>query len=248
MSVRISRGWPGLRSGYDQTNPLPPTRKSKPSLSISSTPGRASARRRTSSASAIQEPPRAWQPHRAQARPWHGRPVLASVRFAELVLVSTTGGAAHILVRVYGPPAARAHPPAGVQFVAFEVDAGVCEVLLGILHVMSGLDAGQRKVNAFGRVVATWRLVLHCRPAFCCAVTVRSARPTSFRAPSPASQGCPADVRTTSPVTGEYAISEACRRAGAGGGVKSDSSLPVPTAFLIRPMGRGPVVPSATAP
>src|ERR1700722_20085509 len=53
MSVRITRRWPGRRSGYDQTNPLPPTRKSKPSLSISSTCGKASARRRTSSASAI---------------------------------------------------------------------------------------------------------------------------------------------------------------------------------------------------
>src|SRR5215472_5790691 len=229
-------------------NPLPPTRKSKPSLSISSTPGRASARRRTSSASAIQVPPRARQPHRAQARLWHGRPALASVRFAELVLVSATGGAAHILVRVYGLPAASARPPARVQFVAFEVDAGVCEVLLGILHVASGLDAGQRKVNTFGRVVAAWCLVLHCRPAFCCAVTVRAARPTPFRAPSPASQGCLADVRTASPTVGEYAARWTCRRAGAGRGVKSGSCLPVPAAFLIRPMGRDPVVPSATAP
>src|SRR5580704_2015406 len=57
MSVRITRGLPGLRSGYDQTNPLPPTLKSKPSLSISSTSGRASARRRTSSASAIEVSP-----------------------------------------------------------------------------------------------------------------------------------------------------------------------------------------------
>src|SRR5690348_12869551 len=68
MSVRISRGWPGLRSGYDQTNPRPATRKSKPSLSISSTPGRASARRRTSSASAIGIPPRSRHPRTLQDR------------------------------------------------------------------------------------------------------------------------------------------------------------------------------------
>src|SRR5262249_11510996 len=145
------------------------------------------------------------------ARPWHGRPTLASVRFAELVLVSAAGGAAHILVRVYGLPAARARPPARVQFVAFEVDAGVCEVLLGILHVVSGLDAGQRKVNTFARVVVTGCLVLHCRPAFCCAVTVRAARPTSFRAPSPASQGCLANVRTASPAEGRWGEILWCR-------------------------------------
>src|SRR5260370_36562566 len=57
MSVRMSRGLPSLRSGYDQTNPLPPTRKSKPSLSISSTYGSASARRRTSSSSATDRLP-----------------------------------------------------------------------------------------------------------------------------------------------------------------------------------------------
>src|ERR1022692_1414249 len=44
-------------------NPLPATRKSKPSLSISATCGRASARRRTSSASAIEVPPGSRQPH-----------------------------------------------------------------------------------------------------------------------------------------------------------------------------------------
>src|SRR5580704_18636233 len=66
MSVRMTRRWPGSRSGYDQTNPLPPTRKSKPSLSISSTSGRASATRRTSSASAIALPPR--HEHRLDAR------------------------------------------------------------------------------------------------------------------------------------------------------------------------------------
>src|SRR5215472_17759057 len=41
-----------MRSGYDQTKPLLPTRKSKPSDGISSTDGKASAIRRTSSASA----------------------------------------------------------------------------------------------------------------------------------------------------------------------------------------------------
>src|SRR5215469_6774907 len=55
MSVLITLGLPGWRSGYDHTNPLPPTRKSKPSLSISSTCGSASARRRTSSSSATGE-------------------------------------------------------------------------------------------------------------------------------------------------------------------------------------------------
>src|SRR6516165_6378679 len=41
-----------MRSGYDQTKPLLPTRKSRPSDGISSTDGKASAIRRTSSASA----------------------------------------------------------------------------------------------------------------------------------------------------------------------------------------------------
>src|SRR3954469_12953994 len=53
MSLRIVRGLPGSRSGYDQTNPLFATRKSNPSLSISTTSGRRSAIRRTSSASAM---------------------------------------------------------------------------------------------------------------------------------------------------------------------------------------------------
>src|SRR5450432_1107041 len=57
MSVRMTRGSPGLRSGQDHTNPLPPTRKSKPSLVISSTWGKAFARRRTSSASATEGRP-----------------------------------------------------------------------------------------------------------------------------------------------------------------------------------------------
>ena len=38
MSLRMTRRRPGTRSGYDQTNPFPATRKSNPSLSISSTP------------------------------------------------------------------------------------------------------------------------------------------------------------------------------------------------------------------
>src|SRR5215467_9010149 len=54
MSERMTRGFPGVRSGYDQTKPLLPTRKSKPSLSISATWGKPSARRRTSSASATE--------------------------------------------------------------------------------------------------------------------------------------------------------------------------------------------------
>src|SRR6059058_3128851 len=49
----MTRRCPGRRSGYDQTKPRPPTRKSKPSLSISSTPVNDRAIERTSSASAI---------------------------------------------------------------------------------------------------------------------------------------------------------------------------------------------------
>jgi len=51
-SERIRRRRPGTDSGYDQTKPRPATRKSNPSLGISSTPGSAAAMRRTSSASA----------------------------------------------------------------------------------------------------------------------------------------------------------------------------------------------------
>src|SRR5215469_4620745 len=58
MSVRITRGLPRWYSGYDHTKPLPETRKSKPSQSISSTCGNASARRRTSLSSAITVPSR----------------------------------------------------------------------------------------------------------------------------------------------------------------------------------------------
>src|SRR5690349_25125261 len=56
----MTRGRPGVRSGYDQRKPWLATRKSKPSLSISTTCGRARAKRRTSSASATGvEPPHA---------------------------------------------------------------------------------------------------------------------------------------------------------------------------------------------
>src|SRR3954467_8650223 len=75
MSVRMTRRLPGGRSGYDQTKPLPPTRKSKPSLSISTTSASDSAMRRTSSASATSDHPRIeWVerlheiPHRRAAR------------------------------------------------------------------------------------------------------------------------------------------------------------------------------------
>src|SRR5687767_13627791 len=53
MSVRMTRGRPGSRSGYDQTKPLFATRKSKPSDSISTTWGSDSATLRTSSASTM---------------------------------------------------------------------------------------------------------------------------------------------------------------------------------------------------
>ena len=91
------------------------------------------------------------------------------------MLVVAAGGAAHILVRGYGLAAARARPPGGVQFVAFGIQAGLQEVFLRNVNVFSGFDTGQRKVMAFSRVVATWCLFLHCRPAFCCVVTTGGA-------------------------------------------------------------------------
>src|SRR5271166_5668567 len=54
--------------------PLSATRKSKPSLSISTTCGSASARRRTSSASAIDGPPRSCHPHALKAKCRHRQP------------------------------------------------------------------------------------------------------------------------------------------------------------------------------
>src|SRR5436309_13492042 len=50
MSVRMTRGLPGRRSGYDQTKPRPCTRKSRPALSVSTTSANEDAIARTSSA------------------------------------------------------------------------------------------------------------------------------------------------------------------------------------------------------
>jgi hypothetical protein len=84
------------------------------------------------------------------------------------MLVGAARGAAHVLFRTYEPPAARASPPAGVKLVTVEVHVAQ-QMVFGIRDVASCLDAGQGKVNTFGRVVGTWRLIVsHCRPASCC--------------------------------------------------------------------------------
>ena len=102
----------------------------------------------------------------AARHPIPGRP--GSARLAELMLVVATRGAADIVFRAYDAPATRTNLPAAVQLVVFEVRAGAQEMFLGILDIASCLDTGQRKVNTFGRVVRTWRLlVLHRRPASC---------------------------------------------------------------------------------
>jgi hypothetical protein len=84
------------------------------------------------------------------------------------MLVGTARGAAHIIFWVDDPSAACANPSAGVQLVAFQV--GVCaqEVLLGFLHIVSSLDARQRKVSISGRVVHTRRVVIWHRRANSC--------------------------------------------------------------------------------
>jgi hypothetical protein len=55
-----------------------------------------------------------------------------------------------------------------VQLVAFDFRVRTQEMFLGILDIVSCLDTGQRKVDTFGWVVRTWRLLVsHCRPASC---------------------------------------------------------------------------------
>jgi hypothetical protein len=84
------------------------------------------------------------------------------------MLVGATRGAADIVFRAYDAPATRANLAAAVQLVAFELRVGAQEMFLGILDIASCLDTGQRKVDTFGRVVRTWRLLVsHCRPASC---------------------------------------------------------------------------------
>jgi hypothetical protein len=95
-----------------------------------------------------------------------GGTAVPSARLAELMLVGATRGAADILFRAYDAPATRTNLPAAVQLVAFELRIRAQEMFLSILDIAGCLDAGQRKVNTFGGVVRTWRLlVLHCRPA-----------------------------------------------------------------------------------
>jgi hypothetical protein len=64
-----------------------------------------------------------------------------STRRAEVVLVRAAEGAAHVLSRLDFSPAARTRLPAGVQLIAFEVGVGRQQVLVGLLHVVSRLDA-----------------------------------------------------------------------------------------------------------
>ncbi len=103
---------------------------------------------------------------------WPLTPILGqpgSAHLAELMLISATRGAPHIVFRTYDAPATRTSLPAAVQLVAFEIRVGTQEMFLGILDIVSCLDARQRKVSTFGRAVRTWRLLVsHCRPASFC--------------------------------------------------------------------------------
>src|SRR5579863_7616448 len=84
------------------------------------------------------------------------------------MLVGAIRGAPDIVFRAYDAPATRTNLPAAVQLVAFDFRVRAQEMFLGILDIVSCLDTGQRKVDTFGWVVRTWRLLVsHCRPASC---------------------------------------------------------------------------------
>jgi hypothetical protein len=69
------------------------------------------------------------------------------------VLVRAAEETSHILSRLERSPAARTSLPAGVQLIAFENGVGTHQMFLGILHVVSRLDARQRQIDPFRWVV-----------------------------------------------------------------------------------------------
>jgi hypothetical protein len=69
------------------------------------------------------------------------------------MLVGAACGPAHVIFRAEGLSAACANPPAGVQFVAFQVSIRVQEVLFGFPRMDSLLFAGQGDVGISRRVV-----------------------------------------------------------------------------------------------
>jgi hypothetical protein len=69
------------------------------------------------------------------------------------MLILAAYGPAHVISRAEGLPAACANPPASVQFVAFQVNVRVQEVLFGFPHIVSRLFAGQGNVSISRRVV-----------------------------------------------------------------------------------------------
>jgi hypothetical protein len=59
------------------------------------------------------------------------------------MLVPAAYGAAHIIFRADSLSGASTNPPAGVQFVVFQVNARTKQMLFGFLHIVSCLDAGR---------------------------------------------------------------------------------------------------------
>jgi len=83
---------------------------------------------------------------------------------ADLMLVGAAYGPAHVISRAEWLSAACAHAPAGVQFVAFQINVRGQEVLFGFLRSVSRLLGGQRNVGIPRRVVHSRRPVIwHCR-------------------------------------------------------------------------------------
>src|SRR5689334_7386944 len=73
----------------------------------------------------------------------------AILGLAVLVLVAAARGAAHVLLRRDGPPAARTREARGVQLVLLEVGAGVGLVLYGLFVPAARLLVGAPQVKVF---------------------------------------------------------------------------------------------------
>src|SRR2546423_4222369 len=91
------------------------------------------------------------EPRLASCRPPPPGSWAASPGLAVLVLVAAARGAAHLISRRDGPPAARAHLAVGVQLVLLEVGLAVGLVPYGLFEPAAFLFMGVPQVIVFRR-------------------------------------------------------------------------------------------------